>query len=358
MGVFKKENRWYIDYYLPDGKRKRETVTITGVDPEHINRQDALKALSIRKAQMAEGKFEISQTKKSVLFDKFVERYLEYSKGNKKSYERDITSLKSLLKFFNGKTLQQINPWLIEKYKSERQKENTRYGRPPAKATINRELACLKNMFTKAIEWDMASSNPVKKVKLFPEPPKKFRVVSDDEFLKLYNASSETLKTVLLIARSCGLRRNEILNLKWEDINLTEGFLTVRDSKNNELRNVPINRLLKQRLKSVKNNDSEFLFSHDNGEPYKSVKKALYGAFNRSGVQKFTLHDLRHTFGTMLGMTGVDIATIKELMGHKDVSMTMRYSHPTPEHKKQAVERIKLNTMDTYLDTRYNSEIN
>jgi len=59
MAVYKKDNRWYIDYYLPDGKRKRETVTIPGVDPNHINRQDALKALSIRKAQIAEGKFDI-----------------------------------------------------------------------------------------------------------------------------------------------------------------------------------------------------------------------------------------------------------------------------------------------------------
>jgi len=72
MGVYKKENRWYIDYYLPNNKRKREVVTIPGVDPKHINREDAKKALSIRKAEIAQGKFDIAQTKKPVSFEKII----------------------------------------------------------------------------------------------------------------------------------------------------------------------------------------------------------------------------------------------------------------------------------------------
>lgn len=126
MGVYKKDNRWYIDYYLPDGKRKREMVTISSIDPFKITQRDALKALSIRKAQIAEGKFEIAQTKKPVGLDKFMERYIEYSRANKKSFERDITSSKALLKYFGDKTLAQITLWLVEGYKSHRQKENTR----------------------------------------------------------------------------------------------------------------------------------------------------------------------------------------------------------------------------------------
>jgi hypothetical protein len=178
MGVYRKDNRWYLDYYLPDGTRKREIVTIPGVDPSKVSRQDAQKALSIRKAQIAEGKFEIAQTKKPVLFDKLVERYLEHSKGIKKSYTRDITSTKALLNFFGGKTLQQITSWLVDKYKAQRQKSISRLGRPVTKATINRELACFKHMFTKSIEWGLVPSNPAKKVKLFPEKPSKLRVIS------------------------------------------------------------------------------------------------------------------------------------------------------------------------------------
>src|SRR3972149_9059906 len=218
MGVYKKNNRWFIDYYLPNNKRKREVVSIRGVDPSHINRQDALKALSIRKGEFAQGKFDIADTKKPVLFELFLERYLqEYSKPNKKSYERDITSKKALSKFFHSMMLQQITPCTIERYKSERQKDVTRYGKPPAKATINRELALLKNMFTKAIEWGLVSNNPTKKVKLFPEKPNKLRVLSNDEFQKLYSVASDFLKPILIIAVNTGMRRTEILNLTWEN---------------------------------------------------------------------------------------------------------------------------------------------
>jgi integrase-like protein len=205
-----KDNRWYIDYYLPDSKRKREIVSISGINPAKITRQDALKALSIRKGQIAEGKFEITQTKKPVIFDKLVERYLEYSKGNKKSYTRDITSTRTLLNFFGGKTLQQITSWLVDKYKAQRQKNISRFGRPVTKATINRELACLKHMFTKTIEWGLISSNPAKKVKLFPEKPNKLRVISKTEFQKLHQAASPHFNPILLCAYQTGARRGSL----------------------------------------------------------------------------------------------------------------------------------------------------
>jgi len=356
MGVYKKDNRWYIDYYQPDGKRKRETVTIPGVDPAHINRQDALKALSIRKGQIAEGKFEIAQTRRPIAFEQFTDRYYEtYSKPNKKSYESDETSIKALKRFFGGKTLQQINAWLVERYKSQRQKELTRYGRPPSKATINKELACLKHMFTKAVEWGLVSSNPVKKVKLYPEKPNKLRVLSNEEFEKLCNASYGFLKPILIVAVNTGMRRSEILNLKWEDINFKESYIYVSDSKNNDSRAIPMNQILKDTLQSLKKKSGgEYPFTYgDSGGPVKSVKKGFWSALRRSGIKHCRFHDLRHTFASSLVMSGVDIVTVKELMGHRDIKMTMRYSHPTPEHKKQAVERLNFTTVDTYLDTRY-----
>ncbi len=359
MGVYQKDNRWYVDYYLHDGRRKREAVTIPGVDPSKISRQEALKALSIRKAQIAEGKFEIAQTKKSVLFDKLVVRYLEYSKANKKSYEREITSTKALLSFFAGKALQQITIGLVERYKSERQRENTRYGRPPSKATINRELACLKHMFTKAIEWGLVSSNPLRKVKLLPEKLNKLRVLYDEEFQKLYNPSAEFLKLILIVAVNTGMRRSEILNLRWEDINFKEGYIAVRESKNNDSRIIPMNKVLMETVKSVKSNGtSEYLFVHDHGAPVKSFKKGFWAALRRSGIEKCRFHDLRHTFASRLVMAGVDMVTVQKLMGHKDITMTKRYSHLTPEHKKQAVERLNLGAMDTYLDTCYYKDNN
>ncbi|MDA2920805.1 site-specific integrase [Desulfobacterota bacterium AH_259_B03_O07] len=175
----------------------------------------------------------------------------------------------------------------------------------------------------------------MRKVKLFPEKPNKLRVVSDGEFQKVYNNASNFLKPILVTAINTGMRKGEILNLKWEDVNLIDGYIAIRDSKNNDSRMIPINKVLMQTLKSVKGNDSgEYIFSHNNGDDsVKTFKTAFNSAIRRSGVEKFRFHDLRHTFASNLVMKGVDIVTVQELMRHKSINMTKRYSHPTPEHK-------------------------
>lgn len=354
MGVYKKDNRWMIDYYLSDGKRRREVVKIKGIDPNKITRQDALKALSIRKAQIAEGKFDIAQTMKPVLFDKLVNVFMEdYSKANKRSWKRDRTSCRALLGFFTNKKITQITPWLVDKYKSKRLTDTSRYNRPLSKATINRELACLKTMLNYAVGEGWLPSNPIAGYKLFKEKLTKLRVVTRDEFNIVYNTSSDELKPILIMAYHTGMRRSEILSLKWENVSLSESYIRVEESKNDESRYIPINKELNIVLKSVKYQSSgEYVFSHDE-EPVKCFKTAFYNAVERSGVKKFTFHDLRHTFASNLVMRGVDIITVSELLGHKSLSMTKRYSHPTPEHKRRAVETLVIDTMDTYLDTKH-----
>lgn len=342
MGVYKKNNRWILDYYLPSGNRKREVVTISGIDPAQINREDAKKALSIRKSEMAQGKFDIAQTEKRILFTKLAERFMEYSEANKKSYERDITSIKYLSRAFGDKNIHQINSWHIEQYKSNRKKDLTCYGRPPSNATINRELACLKTMFNKAIEWSLISANPAKDIKSFRENNVNLRILSPEEFQKLYDNSSDIFKSFLTIAINTGLRPGEILNLRWKDIDLKQNYINVTDSKNGESRKIPINKALHKCLSNYLNKDNVCVMTHKDGSPVKSNKGAFYSALKKSGIDHYRIYDLRHTFASNLVMAGVDIVTVKELMGHKDISMTMRYSHPTPEHKKQAVERLNI----------------
>jgi len=94
-------------------------------------------------------------------------------------------------------------------------------------------------MFNKAIDWGLITVNPVKRVKLFPERPNKLRILSNKEFQTLYKTSSDFLKPILAIAINSGMRRSEILNLKHDDIDLNQEYLTVRDSKNNESRSIP-----------------------------------------------------------------------------------------------------------------------
>jgi integrase len=141
-----------------------------------------------------------------------------------------------------------------------------------------------------------------------------------------------------LAALNTGMRKGEILSLKWTNVDFKNGVIVVEGTKNGEIRKIPMNQKLTVTLESGKRaSRGEYVFS-DDGKPYGDVKTGWWSALKKAKIEGFRFHDLRHTFGSGLGMAGVDIRTIQELMGHKDIKMTMRYSHPTPERKKNAVK--------------------
>ena len=154
MGIYKKKNRWYVDYYLKNGKRKREVVIIDGVDPAQVNRQNALDALSVRKAEQAQGKFGIAKTKKPIPVKKLCDEYMnEHSKENKRSWKRDEITIKHFLEMFSDKNINQLNSFQITRYRNERSKLVN-------KSTVNRELDTIRNMFNKAVEWGYIDKSP------------------------------------------------------------------------------------------------------------------------------------------------------------------------------------------------------
>jgi integrase len=115
----------------------------------------------------------------------------------------------------------------------------------------------------------------------------------------------------------------------------------VVDTKNGKIRSIPMNKVLTETLEGAKKvSKGDYVFS-SNGKPYTDVKTGWWTALETAGNEDFTFHGLRHTFGARLGMRGIDIKAIAELMGHTDIKMTQRYSHPTPEYKKKAVEALE-----------------
>jgi serine/threonine protein kinase len=213
-------------------------------------------------------------------------------------------------------------------------------------ATINRELGCLRHMFNMALKWKKAQVNPVREVKFLKEPKEKDRILTEEEEVKLLEAvrtghKSKHLEGIILTALNTGMRKGEILSLKWPNVDFKNGVITVEKTKNDDIRKIPMNQKLTEILEGVKKvSKSDYVFS-ENGKPYLDVKTGWWTVLEKAGIENFTFHGLRHTFGSRLGMAGVDIKTIAELMGHKDIKMTMRYSHPTPEHKRKAVETLE-----------------
>jgi site-specific recombinase XerD len=335
MAVYKKGNNWYIDYYLK-GERKRQKIG--------PSKKLALQVLEDVHVKIAKGEYLGVYEEKKISFQEYAKEYLEYSKANKAvtSYKRDITSLTSLTAVFGTYYLFEIEPFMVEKYKAGRLQD----GVEPA--SVNREIACLRHMCNKAVEWGYGKKNPVNGVKLLKEPPGRIRFLEAAEIDKLLQAvdglkrgCGRYLRPVVVLALNTGLRKNEILQLKWKDIDLKEKKITVKRTKNNEIRTVPINDTLYQELvKVTRHPEGEYIFCDKSGIPYGNVRKSFESALEVAKIEDFHFHDLRHTFASHLVMKGCDLRTVQQLMGHKDIKMTMRYSHLSKAHLQEAVSKL------------------
>jgi integrase len=326
MGIYKRKDskNWYISFSV-NGKQVCESIGSP-------YKGDAERALKKRLGEVVDGKYEIRRSVISPRFEDFAGEYLEYSIANKRSWARDRTSIRNLLNYFRGYKLNNITPWLIEKYKNSRKKK-------VQEASVNRELSCLKHMFTMAIHWGKVVENPVKKVKMFREPERRLRWLTECE--SLIDASNGHIRSIIITALNTGMRRGEIFSLTWDQVDFDRGLITVERSKNDGVRHIPMNSQLTEELKTIKiNTPGKYVFSKNNGESYKDIKTGFLGSLKRSGITKCRFHDLRHTFASHLVMNGADIATVKELMGHRTVSMTMRYAHLSKEHKQRAVDTL------------------
>ena len=335
-GLWHRNNKWYINIYV-EGKRIRKLVGTNKREAEHV--------VAIIKADAVRGKYNFKKEVENPTFKDFAKVYIEYAKGDKKSWQRDVTSLNNLIPYFGGKRLSEITSLSIENYKTMRREK-------VKPATVNRELACFKHMFNLAIGWDKAEDNPVKKVKLFKEVNQMMRILSAEEEEKLMKCASLSLKPVLVTALATGMRIGEILELTWDKVDLERGVITVDNTKNGKSRYIPINSRLSDVLRKIwESSKSKRVFMNRNGASYESTRTAFETARRKAGIENLRMHDLRHTFASRLVMNGVDLATVKELLGHETIAMTLRYSHPTPEHKKKAVESLNSAKSSHYLDT-------
>jgi len=195
--------------------------------------------------------------------------------------------------------------------------------------------------------------NPVRKVTCFPERQKE-RILSDDEARDLVEASGNSLGPVVIVALNTGMRKSEILELHWENVDFDRNFIRVKRSKNNRSRKIPMNSLVKDELMRLRRNGSDCVFTKARlFERLSCVRTSSTTACKRAGLEGVRFHDLRHTFATNLVMSGVDLVTVKEILGHSDIVMTVRYSHPSDSRKMEAVERLVAKRIVTVDANRY-----
>ncbi|GAI42281.1 unnamed protein product, partial [marine sediment metagenome] len=216
---------------------------------------------------------------------------------------------------------------------------------------VNIELSCLRAMFNKAILWSKAVQNPVRHVKMLSEKNRRLRYLKEDEIERLIANCPDYLRPIVVIALNTGMRKGEILNLKWEDVDLGTRIIYVVNTKTNEKREIPVNTVLYAMLVDLRTKSGAYVFPNDAGEPYVDIRKGFRTAIKKSHIRNFRFHDLRHTFASQLVMKGVDLKTIQELLGHKSIEMTIEVRTPFTEPQTSSSREI-MPEYGHYLDTR------
>lgn len=353
-GIYKqKKSRFYwIRYADITGRIIRES---TGTD----DFKKATVILTAKKNAVNEGK-EPEIVKKRIPNYTFNDLVAEYEKWaeRQRSFKSKAYLINQLKDSFGNLQLRRFTPMLLEQYQTERLQKSNRQkkkGKPDTgnkPATVNRLIATLKHMFTKAGDWEMVDESVLKKlskVKLLQENNKRLRYLTKEECGELINASEGHLKPILITALNTGMRKSEILNLTWENVDLRHGFILLDKTKNGHRRELPINQDLRNVLEAIHKGtegqlrriDVPYVFyDRKTGKPYQDVKRSFATACRKAGIKDFKFHDLRHTFASHLVMSGADITTVSRLLGHQSLTMTLRYAHLAPNHLSKAVNML------------------
>ena len=339
-GVYLRGRTWWIGYRF-NGRRFRESA-------ETSNKKLAEAILAKKKLLIAENRFLDVKRESKILFRDFAVEYLEkHAKPHKRSWKgSDFNSIKRLNLTFGDQMLSLITQAMVEEYVRLRRSTLIRDAdgkeRCLAPATVNREISCLKIMFAKAVEWGRVESNPCVKVKKLKENNARTRFLTDEETERLIKAAKPKLRQVITVLINTGMRRGELQNLKWSDLDFDRNLITLRRTKNGEVRYIPMNEVTKHVLlaRRIAKESPLLVFSGTKPDRPWDFCTAFDFTRERVGLRDVRIHDLRHTFASHLCMKGVDIMTVKELLGHSSLEMTQRYSHLTDRHKAEAVARL------------------
>src|SRR6266568_1346339 len=325
--IYKRGNSWCVGFTV-NGQRVRESVG--------PNKKIAQKVLSLRMTQVLEDRyFPPNRQLGRMPFKDFAQMYLEREGLLLKSIRTERNRVLAWAREFGSRSLGQITREEIEAGRRERMTTS----RP---ATINRDLSRLRRMFSLAVEWGLLEESPMKSMKFLRENNARTRYLSLEECQRLIaSCIAPHIRALVGIALHSGMRLGEILNLRWYDLDFASGFILVRDSKNGESRHVPMDATLFALFRAYPHRPStDLVFSSSSGGHIVDVRTGFQNACKRAGLIDLHFHDLRHTFASQFVMSGGDLYILKEILGHKSITMTQRYAHLSPTYKIKAIDRM------------------
>ncbi len=331
LSLFKRSNGFWYIIYNDEGRQRWKS---TGCSLK----SDALK-------QLTDFKTLLSSKPKVKTLQVFTEEFLSYAGVNyaKATVDMFRVALRNLQKVTGNCTLVEITPWHVDQYKTERLKE-------VSPVSVNVELRALRSICFVALRWRLVESNPFSKVQLVRVPEAEPTYFTKDDFQKFLSLiKEEWFKGLIVFAVVTGMRRAEVINLRWQDVDLARRLVHIHSSptfrvKCGKKRTVPLNDVAIQLLtaKSCTAGASDYVFALAGRQLLPGFVTHKFKKYIRlSGLNgRLHFHCLRHTFATWLVQDGVSIYEVQKLLGHSSVVVTQIYSHLVGSQLHSAVNRI------------------
>ena len=337
MSVYQRENgKWYVYVTFPDGKRYRKSAGTKKKAEQYEQRV---------RAKVIEGKWDIFKSEE-ITFAEFIEEYLEYSEMSKSAttHSSDKSRIMCHMEpFFGSILLRKITAHMVDEYKHKRVQAGA------APKSINNELLNLSHMLKIAMRWGYVDRNVVTNVDKLRVVRNHARFLSQSEIARLIDAARGShIYPLILTALHTGMRKSELLNLHWSDIDFEQLTISVSSkddwhTKNYKARTCQITPVLYNVLKEHEAEQpdpqlrSEFVFTYKGKPIRQDIRKSWRRIIGKTGLQGVTLHTLRHTFASQLVMASVPLRDVQELLGHQNFATTLRYAHLSPDHVKRQV---------------------
>lgn len=313
---------------------------------------------------------------KAIKLKTFLEdEYKPWVLANRKSGSSTLRTVEKNFDWLMDKRMDEITTWQINKWQTSERKRGLKPG------SINRKLTSLRGVLSKAVQLDIIVTSPLSKVKnLQTDNERRVRYLTDAEETRLLNGLrarqnrkqlgrqsgnewrskrnypllveikgyADYFEPLVLVALNTGMRRGELFSLEWTHVNFDELYITVTaaNAKSATTRHIPMNKTVYNVIKKWRSQteSSQYVFySPQTGEKLTSLKSSWSKLLKTANIDSFRFHDCRHCFASKLVMKGVDLNTVRELLGHSDLKMTLRYSHLAPEHKAKAVSLLEVN---------------
>ena len=343
MALFKRDKVWWMRFTYK-GKQIRKSTEVT-------EKKLAEKIYCKVMTEVSEGKWFEKPSGENVTFKEMMERYNKEYFSHLPSSEFCMSYFDGLVDFFGNHTLAKVTPRLVNEFKSKRKSEGIK------PATINRQLTIGKRAFNIAIrEWEWCSENPFAKVSSEKGAGKRTRWLTFEEEKRLLPVCPDWLKDFVVFAAWTGIREGNIINLKRNQADLQRRVIELGGTVNHRTKNddplvIPMNQKafeIIDRKMSAKANGNNLFFTSPKGKQIRpnNLRREFRKALKDAGIENFRIHDLRHTYGTRLAQSGVDLYTIAKLLGQKDIRSTQRYAH----HCTQSLRR-GLNILEKEVST-------